>query len=325
MREQVHQRVQRELLLRSFFDVSPPPELAEMLAAQMKDRVFQPGDVLYEQGQPSGPIFFVHSGSIELSAPRQEPWLFEGQSFLGALDANASRPYARTATALTRVFSVEMHFDNYLLLLEDFQDFAQAQVRQSSQRTNETALRLAPDGVFAPPTPPKGRWHRKQERLNTVQRLFALKASEPFKEAPIQALVSLARDAVELSFGAGETVFAVGQTPAGIDLVVDGRVRLQREKPEVEGLAGPGQLSLGVLSIVPITHIYRGTATTDLTVLRIPHDLFFDTMEEHFALIPAWWGYLGRENARIRTELSRRGLTGDITIPPQTPQVRVPA
>lgn len=318
MPESTHRQIQREIFIRSFFDAHPPSELAEMLAAQMRDRVFEAGEMIYERGQPSGKIYLVTSGTVELALPGHEPWIFSGQSFLGGIDANAGQPYSRTATAVTRTSAVEMHFENYLLLLEDFIDFAQATMVQGSKRTHQSELLLAPDAVFAPSTSEKGPWHGAGP-LDSVQKLMVLRSSEAFAAAPVQALVSLARATEELRFEAGEVLFEPGSSVEGMDVIIDGQLRVEGDAPPFQSVVGPGQLGLGVTSISTSPHPYRGTAVTELAILRLPHEAFFDTMEEHFALVRAWWTYMGRENYRSRLEMGRRGLTSDIQVAPPRP------
>lgn len=303
-----HDQVQRQLFLRTFFDVSPPVELATLLARRMRDRNFQEGELLFERGQPSGALFFVTSGNVALEAPGEEPWLMEGQSFLGAIDANAGQPHRRTARALTPVHAIEMHFEAYLSLLEDFFDFAKSMVVQGAMRTLDTALRLGPDGVLSPSSPQTGRWSGI-ERLDPVQRIIALRHSAPFGNAPVQSLVSLAGASREIRLSAGERLVSAGDSIKGLDLLIEGATRTTHDDPHIEASAGPGQFPLGVIAIVPKPAPFTTHATTDAILLRIPHEDLFDAMEEHFGLLRAWWTYMGRENHRARQELGRRGLS----------------
>lgn len=307
MPDAVHARVQRELFIRSFFDTTPPAELAELLAAQMRDRVFERGEVIYERGHPSGQMFFITEGTVELSAPGEEPWVIEDRAFIGGIDANSGEPHHRTARARTRIRAIEMHFESYLTLLEDFFDFAKNTLIQGARRTHETSLELAPDGLYLEPTEPSGKWLTKGH-LDDVQRLIALRAARAFACAPVQPLVTLARQAIEERHASGETLFQAGEASRGMFVVIDGRVTIRHTAPEIRCMVGPGDLALGVLAIVPEPYPFSAFAETPSVVLRIGHEDLFDAMEEHFGLGRSWWAYTGRENERIRQALAHREL-----------------
>lgn len=305
MPDATHAQVQRELFIRSFFDRPPPAELAELLAARMRDRTFEAGEAIYEEGQPSGPMFFVTRGTVELTAPGEEPWVFEDKAFIGAIDANMGRPHPRTARAVTRVRAIEMHFEEYLMLLEDFFDFARDTLIQGAERTHGTALGLAPDGIYLEPRAPIGRW-LSRARLDDLQRLIVLRGARAFARAPVQSLVTLARSAVEERYEKGAPLFRSGSSNRGMVLVADGVAAVHHDDPIVRARVGPGELVLGLLGIVPRPYAFSADAETDLVTLRIGHEDLFDAMEEHFGLARSWWVYMGTENQRVREALARR-------------------
>ena len=276
-----------------------------MLAARMRDRIFEPGDVLYERGQPSGPMFFVTRGQVALEAPGEAPWVFEDRAFLGAIDANTQEPHPRTARALTRTHAIEMHFEEYLMLLEDFFDFARATLVQGAKRTHETALELAPGGLFRAPGAPAGRWLERAE-LDELQRLLVLKSSFAFERSPVQPLVTLARLGEERRLKAAKRLFGAGEPNRGLFLVAEGRVRVHHDDPHVDGLVGPGDMVLGLLGIVNEPYAYSADAASDLVLLAITHEDLYDAMEEHFGLARSWWVYMGKENHRLREAIGRR-------------------
>lgn len=299
-----HAQVQRELFLRSFFTVSPPDELAALLTARMKDRVFQPGEVIYARGAPSGPMFWVTRGTVELTAPGERAWVFQDRSFLGGNDANAGQPHVRTAQARTQVHAIEIHFEEYLMILEDFSDFALAMLSQGALRTWEASLQAAPHGVFGPSVEPTGEWLARRS-LDEVQRLLILRDSRPFERAPVQALVTLARQTREVRYRAGEVLFRAGEANTGMMLVADGRLRVTHDDPIIESGVGPGNLCQGVIELPEGPRRVTATAATDVVLLRIGHEDLYDAMEEHFGLARSWWVYMGRENSRVRLAAAR--------------------
>lgn len=309
MPDALHTRVQRELFVRSFFDVAPPGELVELLAEEMRDRVFESGDVIYARGQPSGRVFFITLGTVELSAPDSEPWVLEDRALIGAIDANNGEPHERTARAKTRVRAIEVHFDAYLTLLEDYFDFAKDSLIEGARRTHQFALDLAPDGLYPAPRP--GASDRMNPRRDDIQKLVALRATRAWGGAPVQPLVTLARTAYELRFSAGDTIFRADTPSEGLHVLIDGLIEIHHSEPLVRCLVGSGEVVFGVFGIVPGTYPFSAVARTDLALLRLAHEDIFDAMEEHFGLTRSWWVYMGRENTRIRHARAARGLLGD--------------
>ncbi|MEO1233991.1 MAG: cyclic nucleotide-binding domain-containing protein [Myxococcota bacterium] len=314
MPEATHAQVQRELFLRSFFSVSPPDELASLLTERMKDRLFQPGQVIYERGTLPGAMFFITHGVVELVAPGEAPWVLEDRSFIGAIDANAGQRHPRTARARTRVRAIEMHFEEYLMILEDFFDFAKSMLAQGAQRTWETSLRAAPDGVFGPSVEPTGEWLARGS-LDEVQRLLVLRNSRPFERAPVQALVTLARQTREVRYHGGEVIFRAGDPNHGMMMVADGRLHVTHDAPPIDSWVGPGNFAQGVIELPGGPRRVTATAATDVVLLRIAHEDLFDAMEEHFGLARSWWVYQGRENSRARLAAARRSAREDEASP----------
>ncbi len=301
-----HAQVQRELFMRSFFDVPPPPELAELMAARMQDRVFAPGSMLFERGQPPGPIFFITAGRVQLEAPGAAPWLFEDRAFLGAIDANVGEPHPRSARALTTVEAIEIHFDHYLSLLEDFFDFAAASLIQGCDGTAKAAMALPPEKVLARSEvrEPSPLHFSFDEPLGLVERLIVLRTARGFARSPVQPLVTLAQHAEELRFSPRQSVLTAGSRNRGLVLVAAGTARVYGSAPPVEGEVGPGELLQGIGALVPRPYTLNAEAATALVCLRIAHEDLFDAMEEHFGLARAWWAYMGQENQRIQSALA---------------------
>lgn len=299
-------RVQRELFLRAFFEASPPKELAELLADRMKDRYFEPGGTLYEQGQPPGSIFFLTEGMVELTLEGERPWVFEDRAFLGAIDANMGQPHPRTARAKTRVKAIEIHFEEYLAVLEEFFDFAKEVLVRGARATHEREMELAPYDALPPPRRAVGRW-LDFARLDEVQRVMILRDSAPFHRAPVQALVNLAGHATVERFSPGETILHEEDISHGIHLLADGLAKVTCENPILRSQVGPGDLLLGPGNLVPRPHPFGVSAETNAIVFCIPHEDLFDAMEEHMGVTRSWWAYMGKENRRIHEVGARRG------------------
>lgn len=308
MPDAAHERVQRELFLRTLFDIPPPSELAELLAAKMKDRHFEAGDFIYERGQPSGTMVFIHRGTVELIAPGEEPWVYVDRAFIGAIDANMRRPHVRSARAVTALDAVEIHFEEYQMLLEDFFEFQKASLLQSARSTFETAMSLAHDELFEAPALETSSW-LSHPAMDQVQRMMALRRAHAFESAPVQALVTLAEHADEIRLAEGETLFKAGAPNQGFMVLVKGLVEVSATSPKLRGRLGPGCSVPGIIALDPRPPLMTAVAATEAIVLRIAHEDLFDAFEEHADLIRAWWKFMGAETERIRKRLAGRSPT----------------
>lgn len=311
-----HTQVRRALFLRSFFGLPGPSELFELLADRMKPRTIKPGEIIYAEGSESDLIYFVTSGDVEMSSKQDISWVLSSPSLLGIFDANTEQVYSRTAKAITLVEANTLSFAEFSMIVEDFFDFSKELILLGIQGVHERALELPTEQILAPPS----QWKLptiEPARLDDVHRIVILRHSTPFELAPIQALAVLAQNAIEKRYTPGEPILVAGQPSQGLHLVAQGYVQIHHHTPMVRGYAGPGDIIPNAMGVSNTPYVFSATAQSSVTVLRILHEDLYNAMEEHFLLTRSWWKFLGRENARIRSENSR-GLSYDLMSMPDS-------
>ena len=196
-----------------------------------------------------------------------------------------------------------LRYDDYLEILEDNFDFTKGALENACRTIHHNAQQLAPLGVFRPPqtTPAIQTDVLRQRALNLIERLLVLYNAPFFVNAPVQPLVSLAAQAEEERWAAGDIIFDLGLPSTELRFVATGKVRATLEHPEITGWFGPGDL-LGAHAAVAFNVTqYRMTAEEPTTILRIRKEDLFDLMEDHSRLTRAGFAFVARENERIRT------------------------
>jgi CRP-like cAMP-binding protein len=303
-------QIERELFIRSFFPVKAPERVTNQLVATMRDVDFPKGTVIFNAGDPPDQLFFISSGTVRLEADGEKPWIFESASVIGILDAGLRRPHKRSAVAGTDVHAIVIDFDDYIEIMEDNFDFSQAVMLNAARAIHRLSLNLSGQHVF--PTPeeenPAGvEIEREGRALNQIERLLVLHNARYFTGAPIQALVMLAKLAKEETWREGDVLFQPGDPSPEIRFAASGRIVVSREYPRIEAPFAAGGLLCGSAAIGNDIHEYSAVATTDATTIAILKEDLFDVMEDHFGLGLTMFGFVARENERIRSRLVAEG------------------
>jgi CRP-like cAMP-binding protein len=298
--------VQRELFIRSFFPVKPPERVTNQLVATMRDVDFAAGTTIFRAGDPPDQLFFISDGSVRLELDGEKPWIFEKTSIIGILDAGLRRAHRRSAVAVTDVHAIVIDFDDYIEIMEDNFEFAKGSMLQALRGIRQLSLNLSGDRVFAPPeleNPANVQLVREGRALNQIERLIVLQNARYFTSAPIQPLVTLAKLAKEESWNEGDVLFSPGDASLDIRIVASGRIIVTREYPRVHAPFAAGGLLCGAAALGCSVHEYTATAAGNATTLTILKEDLFDVMEDHFGLGMAMFGFVSRENERIRSAL----------------------
>lgn len=131
------------------------------------------------------------------------------------------------------------------------------------------------------------------EMLTTVDKVLFLMRVPATAQATTDALSRIATFAHELELPAGHRLFAVGDAPEAMFVVLDGAIRVEGiETPS--RLAGPGEVLAGLELFAGGAHASSATAAVTSRVLRIPHDDLQDLLDEDGELARALFGGLLR-------------------------------
>lgn len=115
--------------------------------------------------------------------------------------------------------------------------------------------------------------------LSTVEKVLFLKSIELFSQIPGEDLTQVALIAAEETCDAGEVIFAEGEAGDALYLVLDGRVRVQREEEVIAELGERecfGEMSILDSAPRPAT----ATAIEDTSLLKITRDDFQEILSE---------------------------------------------
>ena len=301
-------RVGLEILARSFLGMRPPDRVMRQLGTIMREIDAPEGTVLYERGAPSNEVFMIREGRVALVGDDDSRWIFEDQSMIGVVDATLDRAHARTAVVEARVHGAKVAFADYLEVLEDNFDFTMRLMQRGFWLAYQTGLRLAPDGVFPPPSEDVVLMHccEGKDRLDTFARLTVLDRSVLLRDAPVQPLVTLANHAEEVRVGTGERILERGAPNTAFLIVATGLVECRRTDPDVVARFGPGDLVSGAAAVGSDENELDAVALEPSVLLRISREDLYDVMEDHFGVVRAMFAYNARDNARVRRLLEER-------------------
>ncbi|HME91911.1 MAG TPA: cyclic nucleotide-binding domain-containing protein [Myxococcaceae bacterium] len=115
--------------------------------------------------------------------------------------------------------------------------------------------------------------------LSTVEKVLFLKAIELFSQITGEDLAPVALIAAEETRESGEVIFAEGEAGDALYLVLDGRVRIDREE---EVIAELGEREcFGEMSILDgVPRSATATAIEDTNLLKIARDDFQEILSE---------------------------------------------
>ena len=272
---------------------SLPRGAFERLAMAMEVRVFGPAHAAILEGEPSGSVFVVARGEVRIARRRATP---------AEVDEEVDEPTPREsmpaelpdALEELAVLGAEAVFGEMALLSEA--------PRAASVHTTRASIVLeAPAAALAlavKAVPPLGDELRSFGQRRLLQNL--LRAAPLLREVPPGDRAALV-DAFETrAFGAGEVLLAQGSEPAGLFLVVSGRVEVRRREADggelVVGDVGPGGC-VGEVSLV----------------LRRPTSATVAAVEPTVALVLAPANFLGivRQHPALLASLYELAITRD--------------
>ena len=271
------------------------------LAVLMWDEYFEPGQVIYERGQPANRIFFVVSGRVELADAEGDTWNLDNESLIGVLDASRHRNYARTARATVFTHTIVLNFADYLDVLEQNFDYARQLLQFGAADLAERGLTVGGKQLFAGLDQPTGADPQGLERrkLHTIDRLLVLRSTRMLAQAPVQAVASLAQLATQQSFRRGEHLFHVDEPIKELHVLVSGRVRLSRPQAHVDGLIAPTRVLGGLIAFGCNRRFYEATAESDGVLLVLRKEDLFDVMEDHFGLVRSLFARIAENHEQL--------------------------
>jgi CRP-like cAMP-binding protein len=294
-------RLSREIIVASIAPtIALEPWELERMSAMLEEYPVAPGDVLFNQGSAVEFVYFMRRGTVEISRDHGAPLQFEGNWIFGLFDYFLGVPHLRSARSRTAQNLLRIKTSDWVELLEDsFElsldtivlhagDLARLEVT-CSEKVRPAVAPLADSRV----------------RMTFVERVGALQAMPPLREAGVQSVVDLASFASEGSFAPGSTLFESSEELNRLYFVVSGLVETTRQ---AEGgrrrFWGPNALVGGVEALGEPARGWQGRVLETSRLLWIDRDAWLEIMRNHFELVRSVLQFLALERERI---LARAG------------------
>jgi CRP-like cAMP-binding protein len=114
----------------------------------------------------------------------------------------------------------------------------------------------------------------------TIEKVIFLQNVEVFSQVPTGQLAALAAIAEEIQVLKNDVVYRENDAPDALYLVLEGEVRLHRGEQEI-AVAGGGEAFGAWALFDDEPRVVRATAKTDVRLLRIDKDDFFDLLADN--------------------------------------------
>ena len=270
---------ERLLSLRALpvFGLLPIKDL-NLIARYTSDRQFRAGAPLHAANEVLDRIQILTHGQVAVSKNGERQRVDSAPIAIGLFPVLAQSAVDYETTAITRVRAVEIDgrrlgdlFDDYpRLLLHAIQQIAQALVTTASERVDFAVKGSSLEDIEeAPPG-----------QLNIVERLFFLRKILPLDRISIDALASIARQLVPVTFAEGDEIWKTGDRGDELLVVLRGTVEAHKDDGQSAQRDRPGALG-GLEALAGVPRWYDLTARSPVDALRLRVDLLIDAFEEH--------------------------------------------
>lgn len=283
-------RVERELFLRAMSPARPPPEVARQIAQTLKDVYVKAGEVIFRRGDaPRASAFVVRGELVYEGVDGEDDQTFGPGSMIGILDLNIGRPRVRTAIAKTDLHLLEMNYDQWLEVLEDFPDFTATARRNVAATLHDVNLALAPSGGFdeiAKAEAAEGRTSVGSREASLISRISMLRKTRHFEQASVHAIAQIAERGEILRPDAGDLVLRPGGARERLFFVMSGSVTVERRvAPELRATFGAGRIVLAGAAFSDALSSYTMMAGANAALLAFDLADLDDVADDHFDIV----------------------------------------
>lgn len=272
----------------------------DRLAALLDEQPVRAGQVLWSRGEAVEHIFFMPKGRVRATRKGAAPWTFAGRWFLGGFEGYGNRTAERDLVALEDFAVLNIRRQGWLDLLEDSFEMTHRTVVGAAAAVAALDLRVpTTDPLTILSAPPV-----QAQPMTILDRITFLSGLPMATAVGVQAMADVADIADEVVLAPGDTLFAEGVAPERFFFVVDGSIAAARRNPEVHRQYGRSELVAGPAALSDHARQWAARAGTTARLLAIPHEAWFDLMEEHFQLAEWMMATLAIERERIISRLA---------------------
>lgn len=284
-----HARLKREILLRSMFPSMPAS--AHLRFTELLDDVeAKPGELVFDVGDAPDRFLFLTEGRVTMERDGENSWEFVPVAVVGVIDAILERARTRNCRAVEPSRFLSLRMSEWFDMIEDNGQIARAAIRNFATQLHARWQKLAPRLERHSELPPGG----VAPVLQTYDKILALRRASFLGSAGMQAIVSLATVAEQLDLKQGQALFERGARDddlhvlvrGSVELTADGGFRYHHRRGDLVG---------GAAAFCHALPSYAARAVTDVSVLRISEQDFYDQAEEHPRLTRGTLKYLVSE------------------------------
>ena len=253
---------------------SPPANLAA-IALLAHEHSFARGAVLHQSGERLERVHIVVEGRVHVRGGEHGDEVVGAERGIGMLSLLARDDNGLDAVADTDTQTLALRADDLFSAFEDDFGILYNQLRDLAAQTLHVR-RQTPDGAYltgtAPGDVPAG-------NIDVVQKLLYMR-SGMFRNAPMDALITMAQRMRTRRFEPGTRLWKIGAASGFLYAILEGRVRCTTEDGR-QFVCGPGYPLGHLESQCDAPRWYEAVADTAVTALQNDVDLFLDTLEQH--------------------------------------------
>jgi CRP-like cAMP-binding protein len=279
------------------------PRTVHVIAAALKEQVFEAGAVMMKEGEPPSAFHLLVDGSAKvvrggkdfgrLAAP-------QGVGYVSVL-AGGDAPYDVIADGDTSVLTLDR--EALFELMEDHPSMLVSTIRYASQRLYHEIRELSVEALSIPFGPERPMPERP---LDFVERVLFLRTVNVFSHTNLNALAELSKDLQEARLPAGAELFHEGDVDSGWShWIVSGSVTCTSGGRTWR--YGPSTIVGGIESIAGLPRWYSVKADTPLVVLRGYAHGFIEMLEDDF---PTARTFIAMMATNLQEMLVAKGAAG---------------
>jgi len=246
------------------------------LAATMRLRRFERGEVMLREDEPPAAFFIVTVGTATMRRRGRRIGTIRAPGAVGFMSFLARNAGGTSAVAESYVEAYEVRAEAMAEIFEDHFGVLLATMRLIAERLlNENQADPQP---YTPPEVPFDQLVGDKE-LGLVERIFVLRRTRAFSHANMNSLATIARKMVEVRFPAGEVLWRPGDRAEFSYFVVKGRLTLRWNEGRTVQECGPSYALGGAEAMSGLPRWNELRAEEPVVLLRANREAMIDLFE----------------------------------------------
>ena len=275
-------RFQRFLFLRTFPGFTDvPPEVAQVVAANTRQRSFSKGSYLCRRGAPALEVQYVVSGECEIIRNGKVVRRFGPRSVVAGVSALAEEEEGYDCVALEEMVTLAISAEDSQEIFEEHFVLLKRVIRGTSREALTARRQLGENAGFGPVGEP---FPFPDRPFDLVERMAFLRKTFSFGESEIDAIADLAREVQEVHLRKGEVLWNAGDRSMYFLLPLRGVIDCHATDPEQHFRLGPGDSVGSIDAMADERRWFRAEVAEDLVAFRIDVEVLLEVLEDHFSM-----------------------------------------